>query len=189
MFWLVAGIVAQTVNALGKTQLGLLDKETSKLTMSISVGIAIGCALGGYFSRDRVNGRIVTVGATGLILTLIAMALPGGVHRHLLGYYGSFPVLILLGMFAGMFVVPVQVIIQSRPPREEKGRMIATMNQCTWIGIIIGAMIYGISIWVLDKTGWPRSTIFAVTAVLMLPVAILYRPKDEPLPETAPANE
>ena len=66
------------------------------------------------------------------------MALPGGEHQHLLGYYGSFPVLILMGMFTGMFVVPVQVIIQSRPPRAEKGRMIATMNQCTWVGIILG---------------------------------------------------
>jgi MFS family permease len=187
MFWMVAGIVASTVNALGKTQLGLLDKQTSLLTTSISVGIAVGCVLGGYLSRDRVNSRVVTVGAIGLIATLIAMALPGGENRHLLGYYGSFPVLILMGMFTGMFVVPVQVIIQSRPPRAEKGRMIATMNQCTWVGIILGSLLYGICIWVLDKTGWPRSTIFGVTAVLMLPVAILYRPKDEPLPEAAPA--
>jgi MFS family permease len=189
MFWMVAGIVASTVNALGKTQLGLSDKETSLLTTSISIGIALGCVLGGYVSRDRVNGRVVTVGAIGLIVTLIAMALPGGANDHLLGYKGSFPALILMGTFTGMFVVPVQVIIQSRPPRAEKGRMIATMNQCTWVGIILGSVIYATCIWVLDRTGWPRSTIFAVTAVLMLPVAILYRPTDERLPEAAPVNE
>jgi MFS family permease len=189
MFWMTAGIVASTVNALGKTQLGLEDKQTSLLTTSISVGIAAGCVLGGYLSRDRVNSRVVTVGAIGLIAMLIAMALPGGENRHLLGYFGSFPVLILMGMFTGMFVVPVQVIIQSRPPREEKGRMIATMNQCTWVGIILGSIIYGACIFVLDRTGWPRSTIFAITAVLMLPVAIFYRPKDERLPEVAPKNE
>jgi acyl-[acyl-carrier-protein]-phospholipid O-acyltransferase/long-chain-fatty-acid--[acyl-carrier-protein] ligase len=189
MFWMVAGIVASTVNALGKTQLGLPDKQTSLLTTSISVGIAAGCVLGGYLSRDRVNSRVVTVGAIGLIVTLIAMALPGGPNHHLFGYYGSFPVLILMGMFTGMFVVPVQVIIQSRPPRAEKGRMIATMNQCTWVGIILGSLIYAACIFVLDKTGWPRSTIFAVTAVLMLPVALFYRPNDEPLPVTEPANE
>ena len=160
-----------------RRSLASLDKQTSLLTTSISVGIAVGCVLGGYLSRDRVNGRVVTVGAIGLIATLIAMALPGGENRHLLGYYGSFPVLILMGMFTGMFVVPVQVIIQSRPPRAEKGRMIATMNQCTWVGIILGSLIYGVCIWVLDRTGWPRSTIFAVTAVLMLPVAILLSPK------------
>ena len=184
MFWLVAGIVAQTVNALGKTQLGLFDNQTSLLTTSISLGIAVGCVLGGYFSRHRVNSHVVTTGTVGLIVTLLLMALPGGEHRHLLGYRGSFPVLILMGMFTGMFAVPVQVIIQSRPPRTEKGRMIATMNQCTWVGIILGALIYAACIWVLDRTGWPRSTIFAVTAALILPVALFYRPKDEKLAES-----
>ena len=86
--------------------------------------------------------------------------------------------LILLGVFTGMFIVPVQVALQSRPPKAEKGRMIATMNQCSWVGIILGAIVYQASIIVLDMTGGPRSTIFAVTAALMLPVAIFYRPQD-----------
>jgi acyl-[acyl-carrier-protein]-phospholipid O-acyltransferase/long-chain-fatty-acid--[acyl-carrier-protein] ligase len=182
IFWMVGGIVAQTVNALGKTQLGVDEKSTSMLATSISLGIAIGCALGGYFSRDRINGRVVTIGAWGLVATVAVLALRGGEHQHLLGYYGSFPALILLGLFTGMFIVPVQVSLQSRPPREEKGRVIATMNQFTWLGIILGALLYAGCIWVLDRTGWPRNTVFAVTGALMLPVAVLYRPKDEPLP-------
>jgi len=181
MFWLVAGIVAQTVNAVGRTQLGLDEGSTSLMTTSISLGIAIGCMLGGYLSRDRINRKVVTIGLWGLIATLVVLSLRGGAQQHLLGYRGSFPALILMGLFTGLFVVPVQVIVQSRPPRDEKGRVIATMNQCTWLGIILGAMIYGACIYVLDRTGWPRNTIFAVTAALMLPVAIFYRPKDEQL--------
>jgi MFS family permease len=186
MFWLVAGIVAQTVNALGKTQLALRDNQTSLLTTSISVGIAVGCVLGGYFSRGRVNHYVITTGAVGLIATLMIMAIPGGSHQHLLGYYGSFPVLILMGAFTGMFVVPVQVIIQSRPPRAEKGRVAATMNLCTWVGIIIGAILYGVCIWALGEINWPPSTIFAMTALLMVPVAIFYRPRDVRLAEEPP---
>lgn len=185
MFWMVAGIVAQTVNALGRTQLGVDEKSTSLMTTSISLGIAIGCALGGHFSRDRINPRVVAIGLWGLIATLGVLSLRGGTHQHMLGYYGSYPVLILMGLFTGMFVVPVQVTVQSRPPREDKGRVIATMNQCTWLGIILGAMLYSACIMVLDATGWPRNTIFAVTALLMLPVAIVYRPKDERLADTS----
>jgi acyl-[acyl-carrier-protein]-phospholipid O-acyltransferase/long-chain-fatty-acid--[acyl-carrier-protein] ligase len=186
MFWLIACIVAQTVNALGKTQLGLEDSDTSLLTTSINFGIALGCTLGGSFSRDRIDHRVVTTGIR--IVTLLLMSVPGGAHQHLLGYWGSFPVLILMGVFTGMFAVPVQVIIQSRPPRSEKGRMIATMNQCTWIGVILGAAIYGASIWVLDRTGWPRCTIFALTAVLILPAAVFYRPRDQKLKDTVIAG-
>jgi predicted MFS family arabinose efflux permease len=94
-------------------------------------------------------------------------------------------VLIAMGVCSGMFIVPVQVALQSRPPREEKGRMIATMNQISWVGVILGAVTYGACVRVLDATGLPRNTIFAVTAMLMLPVAILYRPKDEQLADSA----
>jgi MFS family permease len=182
IFWMVGGIVVQTVNALGKSQLGINDLQTSILNAAIGVGIAVGCLLGGFLSRGRVNRRVVTTGAVGLFVTLVAMALPGGPHRHLLGFYGSIPVLVAMGVFTGMFIVPVQVLLQSRPPREEKGRMIATMNQCSWLGIILGAMLYAACIWVLDTVGGPRSAIFGVSAALMLPVAIFYRPKDEELP-------
>jgi acyl-[acyl-carrier-protein]-phospholipid O-acyltransferase/long-chain-fatty-acid--[acyl-carrier-protein] ligase len=130
-----------------------------------------------------VNRNVVVTGAIGLFAMLVVLALPGGPNQHLLGFYGSIPALILLGVFTGMFIVPVQVSLQSRPPKAEKGRMIATMNQCSWVGIILGAIVYQVCILVLDKVGGPRSAIFAVSAVLMLPVAIWYRPKDEALAE------
>jgi acyl-[acyl-carrier-protein]-phospholipid O-acyltransferase/long-chain-fatty-acid--[acyl-carrier-protein] ligase len=179
VFWMVGGMVQQGVNALGKTQLGLSNGKTSLLTASIGLGIALGCVIGGYLSRDRVNRNVVVVGEIGLFATMVLMCLRGGEHQHLLGYYGSIPTLIAMGAFTGMFIVPIQVALQSRPPREQKGRMIATMNQCSWVGIILGAMLYAASIWVFDIYDMPRNTMFAVTAALMLPVAIFYRPKDE----------
>lgn len=183
IFWMVGGMVQQGVNALGKTQLGLDDWNTSKLAASIGIGIAMGCLLGGHFSHNRVNRKVVVTGAIGIFATMVAMSLRGGAHRHLLGFYGSIPMLIAMGAFTGMFIVPVQVMLQSRPPRQDKGRMIATMNQCSWIGIILGAILYQICIWILDARGWPRNTIFGVTAALMLPVALFYRPQDSELTE------
>lgn len=182
IFWMVGGVVLPTVNALGITQLGLGEDRTSLLTASVGLGIAAGCILGGYLSRGRVNRTVVTVGAWGIVLSLAVMSLPGGDHQHLLGFWGSIPVLILVGLSAGMFIVPIQVELQSRPAREEKGRMIATMNQFSWVGVILGALLYSVCLKLLDATSWPRSAVFGITALLILPVAIFYRPKDEPLP-------
>jgi MFS family permease len=179
VFWMVGGMVQQGVNALGKTQLGLSDGSTSILTASIGLGIALGCMIGGYLSRDRVNRNVVIAGEIGIFVTMALMSLRGGEHQHLLGFYGSIPTLVAMGAATGMFIVPIQVALQSRPPREQKGRMIATMNQCSWIGIILGAILYAVCIWLFDRFGWPRNTMFAVTAALMLPVAAFYRPKDE----------
>jgi MFS family permease len=187
VFYMVGGIVLQTVNALGKTQLGRNDRETGFLAASIGVGIAAGCILGGTLSRDRVRRTVVTGGAGGVVASLIALSLPGPQNGHLLGFYGSFPALILVGLFSGMFIVPVQVLLQSRPPKADKGRMIATMNQCSWVGIILGALLWEVCLKVLATTGWPRSTVFGVTALLMLPVALFYRPTNERLPDSSPA--
>jgi acyl-[acyl-carrier-protein]-phospholipid O-acyltransferase/long-chain-fatty-acid--[acyl-carrier-protein] ligase len=185
MFWLVGGVVLQTVNALGKSQLGLGELKTSGLAAAIGLGTAIGCMLGGYLSRGRINAKVVTAGAVGTVAMLLLMSLPGSDHGHLLGFYGSLPVLVLLGTFSGMFIVPVQVTLQSVPPADEKGRMIATMNQFSWVGVILGAIVYNACLDLLSRTGWPRASIFGVTALLMLPVAIFYRPKDERLGDTA----
>jgi acyl-[acyl-carrier-protein]-phospholipid O-acyltransferase/long-chain-fatty-acid--[acyl-carrier-protein] ligase len=185
VFWMVGGVVLQTVNALGKTQLGLNELQTSGLNVAIGLGTAIGCVMGGYLSHGRINRMVVVGGAVGTVIMLIVMSLPGRNQGHLLGFYGSLPVLLLLGAFSGMFIVPVQVALQSLPPPDEKGRMIATMNQFSWIGVILGALIYKACMPVLATTGWPRASIFAVTAVLMLPVAIFYRPKDERLADAA----
>jgi acyl-[acyl-carrier-protein]-phospholipid O-acyltransferase/long-chain-fatty-acid--[acyl-carrier-protein] ligase len=184
VFWMVGGIVQPTLNALGKTQLELKsDFQVSALAGAVGMGIAIGCLLGGYYSRGRINPRVVTIGAVGMTATMAAMSLPGGQHRHLLGYWGSIPVLFALGVFTGMFVVPLQVLLQSRPPREEKGRMIATMNQCTWIGVILSALLYFGCIRVLAYFKGPQNLVFAVAALIMLPIAVFYRPPEQSLVE------
>ena len=187
-FWLMGGIVQPGVNSLGKVQLQLAkDAQTSSMAAAMGVGIAVGCFASGYLSRGRVNFRLMRIGSWGLIACLVLLWMPplGGMgdvaHRHLLGYPGSIPVLVGLGTFAGMFVVPVQVFLQSRPPEGLKGRMIALMNQCSWIGIVISALLYMAFDWLLAELGWPRSTVFLFTAVMMLPIALLYHPSDEQL--------
>ena len=144
----------------------------------IGIGIAARCGLGGYWSGGKINARVVTTGSSGIVICLLLLSLPGGPRGQLLQFQGSLPVLVGLGIFTGMFVVPVQVVLQMRPPKSEKGRMIAVANLATNIGIIFGAVIYKISIIMLDGMSGPRSAVFAVTALIMLPVALFYRPKE-----------
>ena len=181
MFWLVGGMVLPAVNSLGIHQFNLGERQTSLMTAGVALGIAIGCLLAGELSRGRVSGRIVQLGAWGMVLCLLLLGNGGYQRSHFLGVAGSVIVLILTGFFAGMFVVPIQVFLQSRPPQDKKGRMIATMNIATWIAILISGLLYTVFDWIRDQQDWQRATLFAFTAVLMLPVALFYRPKDETL--------
>jgi acyl-[acyl-carrier-protein]-phospholipid O-acyltransferase/long-chain-fatty-acid--[acyl-carrier-protein] ligase len=88
-----------------------------------------------------------------------------------------------LGLFAGLFVVPLQVFMQSRPPEDQKGRMIGAMNLVNWIGILLAAGFYQLcaTVFELEDVGISVSWIFAITSLLLIPVAIFYRPREESL--------
>jgi MFS family permease len=203
VFWLLAGLVPPAVNALGKIELQIGDGWTSVLTGSIGVGIAVGCVLGGLISRGQVDFKLLRIGSVGMLACLLLLAVPGGgdvaalkdVNGELirlpgldespqwLGFWGSLPLMLLLGAFTGLFAVPLQVFMQSRPPSDCKGRMIAVLNQANWVGIIISAGLYSTLAWLVRFYNWPQSAMFIFIALLMLPIALLYHPRNEMLAE------
>lgn len=182
MFWSAAAMVQLAVNSLGKNQLHESNSRTSLLVALISVGIAVGSAIAGAASKGRFNTKVLKTGLWGMVAMLFLLAPPGlGGRPHLLGYWGSVPTVVLLGIACGMFAVPLQVFMQSRPPKEQKGRMIATQNLTNWVGITASAGVYWAVNWLLKTLGLPPSGMFAFTGAMLLVVAVLYHPKDEAL--------
>jgi MFS family permease len=181
VFWLISGITLQAVNSLGQAQLQLGDLRTSLMTATIGLGIAVGAVLAGLMCRGKPDFRIVTAGAWGIVIcmAILSISLPSANGPvHLLGFWGSIPFLIVAGISAGMFAIPVQVFIQTRPPENQKGQMIATMNLTNFIAIFLSGALYKLFDLIVESLHWPRSPIFAFTALLLLPVAIFYRPRE-----------
>jgi MFS family permease len=87
--------------------------------------------------------------------------------------------LVGVGFFAGFFYVPLAVIMQVRPPAELKGRMIGAMNLINWIGIMLAAVFYLVVIEVCKLLQIRVTWIFLMSAAVMLPVALFYRPNVE----------
>jgi MFS family permease len=179
VFWLVAGVASPAVNSLGKIQLQLSDTHTSILLACIGVGIAVGSVVAGRLSHGIADFRVMRLGGWGLIASLLVVSLPGPIHGHLLGFWGTLVSLIVLGTFAGMYAIPLQVFMQSRPPDGQKGRMIAVMNQANFVAILLSSVVY----WLFDRlvvlAGWPRCVMFAMTALIMLSALLLYRPRGQ----------
>jgi len=199
VFWMLAGMVPPAVNALGKTALKIGDTNTSILTAMIGVGIMVGCVLGGFISKGKVEFRLLRIGTYGMIACLALLAIPGtgnvaelmndageltrlpGINEssQWLGYWGSLPTLLVLGAFTGMFAVPLQVFLQLRPPKGKKGRMIAVMNQANWVGIVISSGLYWGVTQLIEWQQWPRSVMFLFIASILVPVALFYHPKSK----------
>lgn len=97
----------------------------------------------------------------------------------LLGPYGSVAALIFVGVFAGFYSVPLQVYLQAAAPSDQKGRVIGAMNLFNWIGIACSAGVYGLGQWIMvNQLELPHATVFGFAALLMLPVALFYRPPE-----------
>lgn len=190
LFWFMGGVLIPAVNDFGKTQMGYDDLVTSLLAAMLGVGIAAGCVIAGQLSHERINFTLVTRGAWGMAVTLVLMSMvPQLTAIKGAAVYVSGLLLLLLGASAGIFVVPLQVFLQARPPAEMKGRMIGAMNLMNWIAILFAAAAYAICSLVFTTASAtpgspPESSIswtFAVLAVLVLPVAVRFRPPDETL--------
>lgn len=199
VFWLIGGLTLPAVNAYGKLQLfrdldiKQADVSTSLMAGFLVIGIALGCAMAGWLSGRKVNFRLVPWGCWGMVLGLGLLSLLGGAagaegNSKLPRLsadavsLGSKFLLACMGIAAGVFTVPLQVFLQSRPPADQKGRVIGAMNLVNWIGILFSAEIYAGFDRLRALTGAPHSALFGGTALLLLPVALFYRPRDTPPP-------
>jgi acyl-[acyl-carrier-protein]-phospholipid O-acyltransferase/long-chain-fatty-acid--[acyl-carrier-protein] ligase len=98
--------------------------------------------------------------------------------------------LIGIGVSAAIYSIPLQVFLQERPPDELKGRMIATMNQGNFLGMMISGPIYQLFEWISIKLGIPINSVFLMIALLVIPLAIFYRLDTTPVqPESNKAIE
>jgi len=208
VFWFLGGVVNLSVNVLGKVELGLADGRTSLLLSFLSIGIALGCVAAGKLSSQRINFGVVRAGAWGIVVGCLALVVisvlarsapttPIGqeafstmLHSRSWPEFCARAAMVVLGASAGLFVVPLQVVLQSSPPEEFKGRMIGTMNLVNWIGILLSAVFVGVigkliaganTLIVSESCRLPPSAIFGLLAVLTLPIALLYRPADREL--------
>ncbi|MEI8211905.1 MAG: MFS transporter [Planctomycetota bacterium] len=181
MFWLVGGLVIPVVNSLGKTQLLLQsDEKISNLTAGLAIGIIIGAIGANIVLKGMTPSRQVRLGM-GIMVTmmfLLGFWLPGG--QPIFGYWGSLIALIGAGIGAAVFVIPLQVFLQQRPPSELKGRMIGTMNFANFVGILIAGPLYQLFIAIAVSLGWPVSSVFWMMSLLLLPILLFYRLKDDP---------
>ena len=164
------------VNAMGKIQMGLTsDGAVSVLTGGLAIGIIIGAVCANLVLKKIKAATQVRLGLFIMIASMIILGLwlPGG--KPMLGYVGTLLFLILAGIGAAVFVIPLQVFLQQRPPSEIKGRLIATMNFANFVGILLAGPLYQLFVELSSGLGWPVSSVFWMMAMLLLPLVLFYR--------------
>ncbi len=201
MFWFIGGVAQPAVNNLGDNVLHLNKTRTSLMAASIGIGIALGCVVSGFANKRSTDGASWTTRGGWMIvmsLVLITVLSSGALGRpsesagEAQGILDSMFTadgiewmlrvsMVLLGLSAGIFVIPVQVFIQQAAPSEQKGRLIGAMNFIIWIGILLSALFLEVANGVTKMYAGEADPyrlqylVFFALAMCMLPVAATYR--------------
>ncbi|MEO7916517.1 MAG: MFS transporter [Dokdonella sp.] len=179
-FWFTGTVLTGNLPVYAEANLGGTPTLYVAVLAVFSIGVGIGSLLCEKLSGRIVEIGLVPMGAFGISAFLLDLyfARPGTVSASgldVMGFLsqpGSWRIvldLVGIGLFSGIFVVPLFALIQSRTPTRELSRVIAGMNIQNAIFIVLAAM-GGIALQRL--LGWSIPQLFLALAVANVLVAI-----------------
>jgi acyl-[acyl-carrier-protein]-phospholipid O-acyltransferase/long-chain-fatty-acid--[acyl-carrier-protein] ligase len=163
-FWFLGAILLLNIVLYATDILQVDEARSSYLLAALSLGIGAGSFLAGHASGRKIEMGMILPGLTGIVLTTGALFLPR------LSYDLTLLLLLLLGLCAGFFVVPVNATIQNRPKPEEKGRVIGVSNLLSFGGIALQPFAQ----YAMLKLGHPDpSHVFLISSIASVAMAFV----------------
>jgi acyl-[acyl-carrier-protein]-phospholipid O-acyltransferase/long-chain-fatty-acid--[acyl-carrier-protein] ligase len=122
IFWGISQVVVAIFGDHLKEILGVTNTIIAQGLLSLSgVGIVLGSLFAGRISRNFIETGIIPIGALGIALSLYFMP-----HLTTLGTLGVD--IFAFGFFAGLFIVPLNALIQFLTPSAILGKVLAGNN-------------------------------------------------------------
>ncbi|MDB4665228.1 acyl-[ACP]--phospholipid O-acyltransferase [Verrucomicrobia bacterium] len=137
-FLLIGGFVQINLIPYGIEFMGFeKNVDASYLFLFVAIGIGVGAITAGKLSGRHIEFGLVSVGAMGLTLTLLLLGLHVGAGNMKLA--GA--ILVLMGLSAGFFIVPLVAFIQWHSPREQLSEVLALDSFMSFTGVLIAAFL------------------------------------------------
>ncbi len=122
VFWSVGQVLLASFPAFAKETMGVFNTVTIQGTLAATgVGIAIGASLAARWSRHHIETGLIPMGATGLGLGLLMLPNITSVPGHVANF-------LFIGITGGLFVVPLNALIQFYARENEIGKVLAANN-------------------------------------------------------------
>ncbi|HEY8569220.1 MFS transporter, partial [Microbulbifer sp.] len=179
-FWLLGVAYLTQIPSFAKNVLGGNEPIVALLLCSFTIGVAIGSLLCGRLSGGRVELGLVPIGAAGLTYAGIALSVIGGnlaplADVSLTAFWGSPGAhaflfhLVLIGIFGGLYIVPLYAMIQERSAEAIRARVIAMTNIMNSLFMVISALL---GIIFLSLLSFTIPQFFMVIALMNAAVAV-----------------
>jgi len=160
--WFSGSLQVLLINPLGLSQLGLSKSLTSALIVAQLMGIAAGGLLSPRWAKGPDWHRVLAPSAAGMGLAM--MALPGlRWLPHGAAVWAAFVLMGIVGFFGGIFLIPVESFIQTRPDAARRGAILAAANFAVFGGIMLSGPLSN----VLNATCSPTTGMGLVGALAL----------------------
>ncbi|MBL0700581.1 MAG: MFS transporter, partial [Desulfosarcina sp.] len=132
-FWLVAAYAQMNLIPYGIDLMHLAPENSNiagYLYLVTAVGVGSGAILAGLLSGRNIEFGIVPIGAFGLSASLILL------HSAADSFAWAIFFIIVLGISAGLFLLPLNAFIQWKTPGHRRGAVLAASNFLNFVGIL-----------------------------------------------------
>ncbi|MDR2140411.1 MAG: MFS transporter [Deltaproteobacteria bacterium] len=181
-FWSMGSVILTQLPVLASSLMGATVGVNTFLVTMFSVGVALGSILAQGLNRGRVSANLVPLASIFLTIFMGGLAwsaanLPeaatGSVSLRIFLSHWPYLRLALCCFFVsvagGLFVVPLNALIQHLAPPTERARVIAANNIMNSLFIVVGSGL----VMALVKLGFSLTQVFLVVAMSALAVSIL----------------
>ncbi len=122
LFWSVSQVVLASFPAYAKESLDIMNTVLVQGMMALAgIGIIIGSIVSGKVSKHYIETGTIPLGALGITLSLLLLTLVKDPLIHGLNFFG-------FGFFSGLFIVPLNALIQFNAKEHELGVVLAGNN-------------------------------------------------------------
>ncbi len=172
-FWWLGALTQLNVDLFAEKVLLVEQQDTGILLGVLALGVGVGSVLAGVLARGRIELGMVPFGAGVIsVAALLLSTIPGGVADQPAAsvFYLTCLWLVVLGLGAGLFDIPLQAFLQHRSPESSRGSIMAAYNLLFCGGTLAMSGVFWLLASVLDLS--PR-TIFLITGLVSLPVGLV----------------
>jgi acyl-[acyl-carrier-protein]-phospholipid O-acyltransferase/long-chain-fatty-acid--[acyl-carrier-protein] ligase len=128
-FWLIGAIIYMVIIPYGMEMLSLTKDNSTYLIVPAAFGIAFGALAAGKLSSIG----LVPIGVVGLGIFCLALGL---INPSLLWVC---VLIFLMGFSAGVYIVPVNTLIQLRSPKYRRSEIIAASSFLGWLAMLVAS--------------------------------------------------
>jgi acyl-[acyl-carrier-protein]-phospholipid O-acyltransferase / long-chain-fatty-acid--[acyl-carrier-protein] ligase len=162
-FWFLAALLDQNIVFYGTDVLHLGESKIGLLLASLAIGIGAGSLAAGYLSGHKIEYGLIPMGTLGMTACASALSVPGWSFASVALLLGT------LGFAAGFFLVPINALLQHRPPSERKAGVLAAANLLSFVGALLAA---GATTLLMNTLGMGPMGVFLLSAVVTLGATI-----------------